>query len=114
MVAAAKTNLGKIPCPCCGDPVALKRSATGKLSYACQDAECESTGFADQHSGAARKWLAKLPVVPAPIIPPTMAAQNKPASAPKPPPATPKPEKAPDAPPPPKKAPASPFNLLGV
>ena len=109
MVAAAKTNLGKIPCPCCGDPVALKRSATGKLSYACQDAECESTGFADQHSGAARKGLAKLPSQPAPLQVP-----EKPASAPKSTPAAPNQEKAPDTPPPPKKAPVSPVNLLGV
>lgn len=70
MAAAPKENLGKIPCPCCGDPVALKKSATGKLSYQCQDADCESTGFADQHSGAARKWLAALSPVAKPAAKP--------------------------------------------
>lgn len=83
MAAAPKENLGKIPCPCCGDPVALKKSATGKLSYQCQDAACESTGFADVSSGAARKWLAAL------------SPADKPAAKQEPTKPTPAPVKAP-------------------
>jgi ssDNA-binding Zn-finger/Zn-ribbon topoisomerase 1 len=101
MAAAPKENMGKMPCPCCGDPVALKKSATGKLSYQCQDAECESTGFADQHSGAARKWLAAL-----------TPAKQEPTKT------TPAPVKAPNpvpvVPPPKKTAPAGAFDLLGL
>ncbi len=62
MVAAAKKNLGKIPCPDCKEPVALMQAdKTGTLSYKCQDAECECTGFAQAHTAAARRWLASLP-----------------------------------------------------
>jgi ssDNA-binding Zn-finger/Zn-ribbon topoisomerase 1 len=86
MAAAPKKNLGKIACPCCGEPVALKESATGKLSYACQEAECEVTGFADKHSAAARKWLAKLPARPADAAPaPAAKPAAKPAVTPPPP-----------------------------
>jgi hypothetical protein len=48
------------------------------LSYACQEADCEATGFADQHSAAARKWLSQLPAKPADPAP-----AAKPAQAPK-------------------------------
>ncbi len=103
MAAAPKENLGKMPCPCCGDPVALRKSATGKLSYACQDADCESTGFADQSSGAARKWLAAL-IGPASITKPiqTPPEPTKPA------------EPVPAPKPAPKPAPAGPFSILGL
>jgi hypothetical protein len=97
MVAAAKTNLGKIACPCCHQPVALKKSATGKLSYNCQEADCEATGFADQHTAAARKWMAALPSRPA-------------DQAPAP---TPAPKKQDTPPPPPKPARAA-FSLEGL
>ena len=104
MAAAPKENLGKIPCPCCGDPVALRKSATGKLSYACQDADCESTGFADQSSGAARKWLAALTAAPAVITKPIAA-----------PPVAPQPVgPAPVVEPAPKKAPRPAFDLAGL
>lgn len=97
MAAAPKTNLGKIPCPVCGDAVALKKSATGKLSYACQHADCEATGFADQSSGAARKWLAKLPAAtPTPPAPTPAPIKTTPAAktptAPAPTPAAPPPK----------------------
>lgn len=97
MAAAPKENLGKMPCPNCGDSVALKKSVTGKLSYACQDADCESTGFADQSSGAARKWLAA-------VIKPAQAAPEaaKPANP------------VPAVKPAPKTAPASAFSILGL
>lgn len=101
MAAAPKENLGKIPCPCCGDPVALKKSATGKLSYACQDAGCESTGFADQSSGAARKWLASLITKPVP-------------DGAKPTPAAPKGAPARVEPPPPKAAQKPAFSIEGL
>lgn len=60
MAAAPKDNLGRFPCPCCGEPVALKRSATMKLSFVCDDADCEMSGYANPHTGAARKWLAQV------------------------------------------------------
>lgn len=60
-MATVKTNLGKIPCPACGDAVAIYRSGTGKLSYNCQHPDCESTGYAAEHTGAAKKWLSLLP-----------------------------------------------------
>lgn len=60
-MATVKTNLGKIPCPACGDAVAVYKSATGKLSYTCQHPDCESTGYAGEHTGAAKKWLSQLP-----------------------------------------------------
>ncbi|OEZ93486.1 hypothetical protein JAB8_06020 [Janthinobacterium sp. HH106] len=60
-MATAKKNLGKMPCPDCGDPVAVMQSEPGTLSYKCQHADCESSGFAQAHTGAARRWLAKLP-----------------------------------------------------
>ena len=59
-MATAKKNLGKIPCPACGDPVAVYQAETGTLSYKCQHPDCESSGYAPQHTGAARKWLAQL------------------------------------------------------
>ncbi len=64
-MATAKKNLGKMPCPHCGDPVAVMQALTGTLSYKCQDADCESSGYAPAHTGAARKWLA---AVPAPAL----------------------------------------------
>lgn len=111
MAAAPKENLGKMPCPCCGEPVALKRSATQKLSFVCDDADCEQSGYANPNTGAARKWLSlvtkratgsdPLPLVNAP--------------APKPIKTTPEAPKAPEATmptmPPPKAASRSPFDL---
>lgn len=95
MAAAPKQNLGKIPCPCCRQPVALKKSATGKLSFQCQEADCEATGFADQHTAAARKWIAALgecqqtasePPKPTPAQPPKAPASSAPpAPDPQPP-----------------------------
>lgn len=79
MAAAPKENLGKMPCPCCSQPVALKKSATGKLSYQCQEADCEAIGYAEPHSSVARKWIAavgtrqqppKAPAEPNPVPPP--------------------------------------------
>jgi hypothetical protein len=62
MVAAAKKNMGKIPCPDCKQPVALMQAEkTGTLSYKCQEADCECTGFAQYHTAAARRWLGNLP-----------------------------------------------------
>jgi len=75
MVAKAKTNLGKIPCPTCREPVALMRADSGTLSYKCQEAECEATGFAQAHTAAARKWLAALPAKPAAAPPAPVAKQ---------------------------------------
>ncbi len=101
MAAAPKENLGKIPCPCCAQPVALKRSATGKLSYACQEADCEATGFADQSSAAARKWMAALP----------QKAQGAPEPARH---AAPAPKPAPEPEPAKKTPPKGAFDFLGL
>lgn len=87
MAAAPKLNLGMMPCPCCHEPVALKKSATGKLSYQCQDADCEATGFADQSAASAKKWLgavqprkgAEQPA-PAPVQAITKPIQRAPAA----------------------------------
>lgn len=67
MVTAKKENLGKMPCPCCGEPVAVKKAMTGTLSYQCQDADCETSGYAGAHTAAARKWLGKIGPRAAPI-----------------------------------------------
>jgi hypothetical protein len=68
MVTAKKENLGRMPCPCCGEPVAVKKAImTGTLSYQCQDADCEATGYAPAHTAAARKWLANIVTRGAPI-----------------------------------------------
>lgn len=77
MAAAPKANLGKMPCPDCKQPVALMKAATGTLSYKCQEADCEATGFAQAHTAAARRWLAALPKAPA-------AATTEPAPKPAP------------------------------
>ncbi|NIA56188.1 hypothetical protein HAV22_21380 [Massilia sp. TW-1] len=84
MVAAAKINHGKMACPACGEPVALKEStATGTLSWDCQDADCEATGFAKKHTAAARKWLASVPKrTPAATQP--AGAGEQPSAPPKP------------------------------
>lgn len=63
-MAALKTNLGKIPCPECGDSTALKQNEAGTLTLACQ--ECDLSCFAKKGSGAAKRWLAKLPKEPVP------------------------------------------------
>jgi len=81
-MAAAKKNLGKMPCPHCGDPVAVMQAETGTLSYKCQDADCESSGFAPGHTGAARKWLAALgkpgaTAQTAPVVAPVIAEPEK-------------------------------------
>lgn len=60
-MATVKKNLGKIPCPCCGDTVAIYQSQTDKLSFNCQNPNCEATGYAGAHTGAAKQWLSKLP-----------------------------------------------------
>ena len=60
MAAAPRENLGRFPCPNCREPVALKRSATLKLSFVCDDADCEISGYANPNTGAARAWLAKV------------------------------------------------------
>ena len=63
-MATAKKNLGKMPCPGCGDPTAVFQAKTGTLSYKCQHADCESSGYAAKHTGAAKKWLSQLPAQP--------------------------------------------------
>jgi len=95
MVAAAAKNLGKMPCPHCGEPVAVKETASGILKYACQDAECEAEAFARPHTVAARKWRA-------------LVGAKAPA------PAAPKQEPAPAPAPAPAKKPATPFSMLGL
>lgn len=114
MAAAPKENLGKMPCPCCGEPVALKRSATQKLSFVCDDADCEQSGYANPNTGAARKWLSLVSkratgTDPLPLV-------TTPAPKPiKPPQAAPKGEGAPiPAPAPPKLAPRAGFDLAGL
>jgi ribosomal protein L37AE/L43A len=82
MVAAAATNLGKIACPCCKEPVALKKTASGILKWECQDAGCEASGFARPHTAAARKLLEQVGAKPAPA-----AKEPEPAAAPAPKPA---------------------------
>lgn len=94
MVAAAKKNLGKMPCPYCEDPVAVMQAATGTLSFKCQDADCEATGFAPAHTAAAKKWLAALgtpaPTASEPIKAPQVAPkQVNPANVPSKAPARP-------------------------
>lgn len=82
MVTAKKENLGKMPCPCCGEPVAVKKAMTGTLSYQCQDADCETSGYAGAHTAAARKWLAKIgtraAAPPAPISAPPASTEPEP------------------------------------
>jgi hypothetical protein len=82
MVTAKKENLGKMPCECCGEPVAVKKAIlTGTLSYQCQDADCEKSGYAPGHTGAARKWLTlivKRADQPAPISAPPAPAEPEP------------------------------------
>ena len=89
-MAAAKQNLGKIPCPACGDPVAVHRAETGTLSIKCQHSDCELSAFAQKHTGRARAWLAALPqrepepapsAAPAPVVVPT--AKPAPKAPPK-------------------------------
>jgi hypothetical protein len=111
MVAAAKMNLGKMACPCCGEPVAvMKAPATGTLSLKCQEADCEASLFAQAHTAAARKWLAKLPA-PRADAEPAKAPPPAPAKAPAPAPAK-APAKAPAPAPAPAPKPArSPFSL---
>jgi hypothetical protein len=92
MVTAKKENLGRMPCPCCGEPVAVKKAImTGTLSYQCQDADCEATGYAPAHTAAARKWLANIVTrgapQPAPIS--TVPAPGPATNEPKPPAAKP-------------------------
>lgn len=86
MVAAAKKNLGKMPCPHCAGPVAVMEAGTGTLSYKCQEADCEATGFAAAHTAAARKWRAVLPAA-APAAAPVAAIakpiKQAPVTAPK-------------------------------
>lgn len=88
MVAAAATNLGKIPCPCCKEPVALKRTASGILKYDCQEADCEASGFARAHTARARAWLdqvgtkAAAPAPAAPATPAALPVPPKPAAKP--------------------------------
>ncbi|MGZ3319671.1 MAG: hypothetical protein ACXU9C_01680 [Xanthobacteraceae bacterium] len=86
MVAAAKVNHGKMPCPDCGEPVALKEStATGTLSWDCQDADCEATGFAKKHTAAARRWLSKVQKRTPEASKPAGAADTTPAHTQTPP-----------------------------
>lgn len=99
MVAAAAKNLGKIPCPCCAEPVALKQTASGILKYECQDADCEASGFARPHTARARAWL-------------ELVGQK--AAAPSPAAPSPAPTPAPAPPPAPVKKPAKPFDMLGL
>lgn len=69
MVAAAAKNLGKIKCPCCGEPTALKQTTSGILKWECQDAGCEASGFARPHTAAARKLLEQVGPKQAPATP---------------------------------------------
>jgi hypothetical protein len=114
MAAAPKENLGKMPCPCCGQPVALKRSATQKLSFVCDDADCEQSGYANPHTGAARKWLSlvtkrasggdPLPLVMQPEPKPAKTAQEAPKQV----------DMDAHTPAPKKTAPRSPFDLASL
>lgn len=79
MAAAPKKNLGKMPCPDCRQPVAVMQAESGTLSYKCQEADCEATGFAQAHTAAARRWQAALGTRQAPA-----PAPAKPADTPAP------------------------------
>jgi len=97
MAAKPKTNLGKMPCPGCAQPVAVMKAETGTLSFKCQEADCEQTGFAQAHTAAARKWLAALPTKPdaasAPAAKTPLTLQPKaPAKEPQPDPKQPPPK----------------------
>jgi hypothetical protein len=91
MVAAAKENLGFMPCPNCKHPVALKKSTkTETVPYDCQHADCEATGYAKKHQKAAATWLAAVgkganpaPVAakPAGVTQPTPAPEKTPQKA---------------------------------
>jgi ribosomal protein L37AE/L43A len=92
MVAAVAKNLGKMPCPHCSEPVAVKQTASGILKWDCQDADCEATGFARAHTAAAAKILAALGTKPAPPKAPTPEPEPVPPKAPAP---APKPARVP-------------------
>lgn len=79
MAAKPKKNLGKMPCPDCRQPVAVMQADSGTLSYKCQEADCEATGFAQAHTKAAARWLAALGTRQAPAAEPA-----KPAAQPAP------------------------------
>lgn len=79
MAAKPKANLGKMPCPDCRQPVALMKAETGTLSYKCQEADCEATGFAQAHTAASRKWIAAVTPKPQAAAP---ATQKPPAKTP--------------------------------
>lgn len=82
-MAAIKNNLGKMPCEACGDIVAVFESGNGTLSYKCQDAQCEHSAFAQGHTGAAKRWRAKLGTAPkAPEKQEPKPAEKQPPKAP--------------------------------
>jgi len=85
MAAKPKQNLGKMPCPDCRQPVAVMKADSGTLSYKCQEADCEATGFAQAHTAAARRWLDALGTRQAPAAePPKPAAPQAPKADAKP------------------------------
>jgi len=48
---------GRGPCPNCSTPVLFRSSpSSGRISFTCD--ECDSAGYADPDSAAAKKWRA--------------------------------------------------------
>lgn len=110
-MAAVKTKLGRIACPCCGHPVVLKQNEAGTLTIGCD--ECDVCMFAKRGTQAAAAWVAKLPKATAPEPAPVAPAPVPAPVASKVPKAPAAPARAPAAPAPaPVKPKVSPFDFL--
>lgn len=72
MAGRRNPKAGRGPCPCCGEPLFFRTTASQKLSYACES--CDSSGFAEPGGKAHRRWADSI----------TEPADNPPAPAPAP------------------------------
>ena len=54
----AKTNVGVMPCPCCGKDVVVKSNENDTLSCTCQ--WCDSSQYQRKGTMAHKLWLARM------------------------------------------------------
>jgi hypothetical protein len=78
----AKPEIGKIPCPCCGEDASVREQKNGRSYLLCNSAICGFQGFT--RSADADKAMRSRMKTAAPIIP-TQTAEPIQATAPIPP-----------------------------
>lgn len=73
---AIRESIGSIPCLCCGQPVPVKKSASGALSVSCT--WCDLSAYARNGTSAHRRIQSALPKQETPPADPAPAPETPP------------------------------------